>query len=102
MQELGDKIKAQEYNFRQSTPAQAALPGGQLLSPDAVNAYRHVMKQDPDLTLGGVQPGAQQPGVGVSGSGVSLKEAMNLPAYQGKSEDEVRKAIVDAGHSVLP
>jgi len=102
MQELSDKIKAQEFNFRSSVPPGAELPGGQLISPDAVDSYRHVMQKDPDLTIRGVQPGQQQPGMGTSRFGVSLKEAMAAPMNKGKSEDQVRQDIIANGHTVLP
>lgn len=37
-----------------------------------------------------------------TGRAVSLSAAKQLPSMQGKSDDEIRAAIVAAGHQVVP
>lgn len=75
-----------------------------ILKQDMANRHQSYADQIKDIQgrIGGGSaapaPASQQP----TGKAVSLAAAKQLPSMQGKSDDEIRAAIVAAGHQVAP
>jgi len=94
--QIMDDVKARLLQKQQIASGTLDTINGASSRDEIIAADKSARQQFASLENGGTQSS------GGSGLAVSLKEAMALPQFKGKSQDEVTAAIKAAGHAVAP